>query len=114
MSLNNKLFLVKSYMTSFSKIVKKCVVLLNLNICFSILKVFSKSSGDIKNSLILSIFDKLEEILFSLSPIFDKLDEILFSLSPIFDKLDEILFSLSPIFDNPSNLLSYSLSFKKC
>ena len=45
--------------------------------------------------------------------IFDKLDEILFSLSPIFDKLDEILFSLSPIFDNSPNFLSYPLSFNK-
>ena len=46
---------------------------------------FSKSLSDFnKNFEILSIFSKLFEILFSLSPIFPKLSAILFSLSPIF------------------------------
>ena len=42
------------------------------------IKSFLKSSGVIKNSLILFIFDKLDEILFTLTTIFDKLDEMLF------------------------------------
>ena len=48
------------------------------------IKSFFKIFRRYLNSLILSIFSKLEEILFSLSSIFDKLDEILFSLSSLF------------------------------
>ena len=46
------------------------------------------SSGDIKNSLILSIFPKFDEILVSFILIFPKLDEILLSFVFIFPKFD--------------------------
>ena len=49
-----------------------------------------------------------DEVLF----IFDKLEEILFSLSLIFDKLEEILFSLSPIFKEISFLSKYVILTK--
>ena len=52
------------------------------------IKSFLKSSGDIKNSLILSIFPKLDEIAPSFVVIFPKLDEIDPSFVVIISKFD--------------------------
>ena len=61
---------------------------------FLILKAFLKSSGDIRNSLILSIFPKLDEILFLFVFIFPKLVEI----APVFVLICPELDQMFPLF----------------